>query len=75
MSQVSPKSDHFFSLLCDFFLGMTLIVLTLSVDLLTCWIWVWPESEGHSGEIGNAPNLTGKKTKIMLGMCSTHFYL
>ena len=30
---------------------------------------------GHSGEIGNAPNLTGKKTKIMLGMCSTHIYL
>ena len=31
--------------------------------------------KGHSGEIGNAPNLTGKKTKLMLGMCSTHFYL
>ena len=30
---------------------------------------------GHSGEIGNTPNLTGKKTKIMLGMVSTHFYL
>ena len=35
----------------------------------------WLMQLGHSGEIGNAPNLTGKKTKIMLGMCSTHFYL
>ena len=40
LSQVSPKSDHFFSLLDGFVSAMELIVLTLSVDLLTCWIWV-----------------------------------
>ena len=40
LSQVSPKSDHFFSLLDGFVLAVELIVLTLSVDLLTCWIWV-----------------------------------
>ena len=44
LSQVSPKSDYFFSLLGDFVLGVALIVsgvsIFLSVDILTCPIWV-----------------------------------
>ena len=30
------------------------------------------DDQGHSGQIGNAPNLAGKKSKSMLQMFSMH---
>ena len=40
LTQVAPKTDQSFSLFDDDISGTATIVLTLSVDLLTCPIWV-----------------------------------
>ena len=56
------------------YFSLTFVFFVCFIFLLSCLQSLFVIL-GHSGEIGNAPNLTGKKTKIMLGMCSTHFYL
>ena len=71
--------------LCDMSWGYCVssfdcVYLVLYCVFLACILWCVPAScvlewyVGHSGQIGNAPNLAGKKSKSMLQMFSMHIW-